>query len=51
MLYDGPPANVIITTELLEFDQSAGNLLAVIDRVAGVLEGGSELLKTPGGLD
>jgi len=50
VLYNGPPANVIITTELVEFDQSAGNLLAVIDKVAGVLEGGSKLLKTAGGL-
>lgn len=50
VLYNGPPANVIIATELVELDHSAGNPLAVIDKIAGVLEDGAELLKTAGGL-
>lgn len=50
VLYNGPPANVIITTELVELDHSAGNPLAVTDKIAGVLEDGSEVLQTAGGL-
>lgn len=50
VIYNGPPANVIITTELIELDHSAGNPLAVTDKIAGVLKGGADVLKTAGGL-
>jgi len=50
MLYDGPPVNVIITTVLVVLYQSAGNPVAVTAKIAGVLEGGSDILKTAGAL-
>jgi len=53
VLYNRPPANVIITAELVELDHSAGNAgnpLAATDKIAGALEGGSDILKTARGM-
>lgn len=50
VLYQGPPADVIITTELVELDDSAGNPLAVVNKIADVLKGGADVLKTVGGV-
>ncbi|CAN9294507.1 unnamed protein product [Alternaria alternata] len=38
LLYDGPPANIIITTQLVELDQSAGDPLKIADVVFNTLK-------------
>ena len=38
----GAPADLVITTEELELDNSAGDLLAITNEIANVLQGGAD---------
>ena len=51
VLYEGPPNNVIITTNLIELDTSAGNPLDVPNKIVGVVNIAAKLITDNGGDD
>lgn len=51
VLYEGPPNNVIITTNLIELDTSAGNPMDVPNKIVGVVNDSAKLITGNGGDD
>lgn len=51
VLYEGPPNNVIIITNLIELDTSAGNPMDVPKKIVGVVNTAAKLITDNGGDD
>lgn len=51
VLYEGPPNNVIITTNLVELDTSAGNPMDVPIKIIGVVTAAAKVITDNGGGD
>lgn len=51
VLYEGLPNNVIITTNLIELDTSAGNPMDVPNKIVGVVNTAAKLITDNGGGD
>lgn len=51
VLYEGPPNNVIITTNLIELDKCAGNPMDVPNNIVGVFNTAAKLITDNGGDD
>lgn len=51
VLYEGPPNNVIITTDLVGLDTSAGNPMDVPNKIVGVVNTAAKVITDNGGGD
>lgn len=51
VLYEGPPANVIITTTLVELDKSAGDPMKTVNQIIDVVKDASDIVTAIGGDD
>lgn len=51
VLHEGPPNNVIIATNLVELDASAGNPMDVPNKIIGVVTSAAKVITDNGGGD
>lgn len=51
VFYEGPPNNMIITTNSIELDTSAGNYLDVPKKIVGAVNTAAKLITVNGGDD
>ncbi len=49
LIYDGPPADVFISTSLVELDTSAGNPTAVAGKIVSIMSNSAQFLEEAGG--